>query len=901
MWVFALPEIPMHRFLGTVLGLACLCGQALGADKRLAAVILYEGGRGPAYIVVSDLTLNDKKEVLICEGFSTLDKDQYRRLTKVSLLEATALHRAPGGAMLLTTARGDQCAVPLNLKLEGKVAYQLAGLAERAVLQGKLLGRSSNSDAVLPGFRAVTEIHFTPAWDSELAEYLRARSVQSVALWKGYLLQFGQGPRAAEARQSLARLLFGEAEREMGLFRESSRTAAKPSYENLRRSLAFAEEALKAHPGSADASALKQQIHKQLGAMLASARLSVEAFRKSLDEGTPGYTRLQEALSRLADVRSVDPMFAGAEEVFVQARELDAGLQQSVAAAEAQVASRRFDEAVRTLSRYRQYGTEVPRIAAILDRAFQFRREKARALMESAQWEGAAQELQAALSYKEDAETASALQLAESELAKARDRDAAEEAVEISLRFAAQKKFIEAYDLLAGLTPNQRAYVGDRLTALEPDYRQDLLARAQQLVRLHLPIRGVADQQGARQAWEYLRLASELEEQDVVQVRMDVLGERISQHYLERARELFAKPRGSGAGLGWHLLLEAQRFQPDAAAVRDLLTQYAPAYETRAKLSVAIQLRDLTSRRDSLGFADQLADTVAAGLEASGLPGIKVLPRGAQAAADPASGDARNLESNFLLLGDILQHQLLRKVEVQGVASRYRASQREVKNPPWVQASRQTQEAERSYQIAREVHQSRLGSMNRRDAEASQRNLEQLAARLEAARRQMQGLEENLLQDVILPYNYTKRTIMLTAAVEIAFRLAEPIAAAGQPPQTVRAQIPKQFILQEEVSPHDVEGVVARGSLPDENQLLAEAEREMQYELLNKLVEQLRQMPAVVLSEGRRLASVGDAAGAAEKYIQYLNSTEAKDTSERSEALGYLRKEFGVTSLGSAR
>ena len=46
-------------------------------------------------------------------------------------------------------------------------------------------------------------------------------------------------------------------------------------------------------------------------------------------------------------------------------------------------------------------------------------------------------------------------------------------------------------------------------------------------------------------------------------------------------------------------------------------------------------------------------------------------------------------------------------------------------------------------------------------------------------------------------------------------------------------------------------------------------------------------------------ASAGDAAGAAEKYIQYLNSTEAKDTPERSEGLAYLKKEFGITSLGS--
>ncbi len=877
--------------------LACLCGELRSADQRLTAIVLYQGSRGPAYAVVSDLTLNEKRELFVCDGFPTLDKDQYRRLPKVPLMEARSLRRAPGGSLVMVTSGGEQCVVPLNLKLEGKAPYQLGGLVERTLLKGTLVGRSSNSDAVLPPFRAVAEIHFTAAWDSDLAEYLRARSVQSVALWKDYVRQFGQGPRGPEARRSLAKLVAGEAEREMSVFRESSRTAAKPSYEPLRRALVLAQEALQVHAGSGEAAAVRDQIHKQLGGMLASARLSVEAFRKSQAEQTPGYTRLEEALARLEDLRSVDPMFAGAEALFVEARELAGSLEQALASAEALAASRRLDEAYRAIARYRQYRGELPRIQSIVDRAFQFRRDKGRALMENSQWEAAAQELRAALAYKEDAETTRTLAAVESELAKARDRQRAEEALEMSQRYAAQRKFIEAYDTLAGLTENQRAYVGDQLSALQPNYRQDLLARAQQLVRLHLPIRGVADQQGVRQAYDYLRMASELEEEDVVQVRMDVLGERISQYYLERARELFAKPRGTGAGLGWHLLLEAQRLQPDSAAVRDLLTQYAPIYETRAKLSVGIQLRDLTSRRDSLGFADQLADTVAAGLEASGLPGIKIAHRSNSPAVDPASGGLRLPDANFLLLGDILQHQLLRKVEVQGVASRYRASQREIKNPAWVQANNQALELERSYQVAQEVHQSRVGAMNKREAQASQSNVEQLRARAEAARRQAQRLDENLLQDVILPYNYTKRTIMLTATVEIAFRLTEPTAAASPPPQTVRAQIPRQFTLQEDVSPHDVEGVVAKGSLPDENQLLAEAERDTQAQLMAKLVEQMRQAPAGLLAEARRLQAAGDLAGAAEKYIQYVNSTPPQETPERNEALGYLKKEFGVTTV----
>jgi len=69
-------------------------------------------------------------------------------------------------------------------------------------------------------------------------------------------------------------------------------------------------------------------------------------------------------------------------------------------------------------------------------------------------------------------------------------------------------------------------------------------------------------------------------------------------------------------GLGWLYLGEAQRLQTGLEAVKDEMARYQSAYQLRGRLSMGVVVRDQTSPGEP-GFADQLGDAIANGLETS--------------------------------------------------------------------------------------------------------------------------------------------------------------------------------------------------------------------------------------------------------------------------------------------
>ncbi len=97
------------------------------------------------------------------------------------------------------------------------------------------------------------------------------------------------------------------------------------------------------------------------------------------------------------------------------------------------------------------------------------------------------------------------------------------------------------------------------------------------------------------------------------------MADSISGYYIDLAKKYLNKPLSSGVGLGWSYLNEASQYRPNLDTIRDLMTTSNASYQMRAKLSIGVLFRDQTSRRDSAGFADQLQQAFATGLETSGL------------------------------------------------------------------------------------------------------------------------------------------------------------------------------------------------------------------------------------------------------------------------------------------
>ena len=467
-----------------------------------------------------------------------------------------------------------------------------------------------------------------------------------------------------------------------------------------------------------------------------------------------------------------------------------------------------------------------------------------------------------------------------------------------ALRLATDKRFIEAYETLAELPAEQRSLVSDQMAELQPKYQEDLIRRSETLSRVHVPIRGRADEDAVRLAYDYLSRASHLADDEAIKVKLDLLSDRLSDYYLKQAARLLSKPRGSGAGLGWLMLQEAQNYKPDLQTIKDNFTKYAPVYETHARLSIGIRMRDQTSRREGVGFADQMTDTIAAGLEAAHVPGLKVvsLPQTPPTGTD-SQIDAAVTQPNFQLLGDILQHRVEKKMDTERMTSHYRSGQSEIHNPAWLEAKRQNDAAQDDIAKAEELQRT-PGRRKKSPAEAEE-EMRTLTSRQSELKKKLDSLPEYVLKDVILPYNYTKRTVQLTGIVELSFRLAESSGEAREATH-VSMNLPKTYVLLENVKPEDVDGVLENDTPPDELELLGEAERQTRSAMMSKLVEKLGDLPKTILEKARSQAASKDAEAAAESYILYLNSTPAKSAPERLEAQQFLQKEFNVGPPKSA-
>jgi len=891
------------RLLGLGFGL-CLLGLATSTpakNKPLAGIVLYQDAAGPAYAQISDLLLNGKREVYVCANQESLDNASYRKLPKTLLTAGMILERDAAGLMTLTSNDGEWCALPTNLKLP-KQALSRKELGDLARIEGRVLAKSTNAGETPPAsFLPGMAIYLVADLDTELAEFLRARRTQAIPLWSDYIKQYPASPHIVEARKSLADLLSAQAEGELAAYRKSVADHA-PDFGRLKNAKVRADEARRMVSSFTRAEKLQHEIGSELQVVLAGSRNELNAYLTALNEHKPGYDHLRSAQSQMQKVFTVDSMFPGANhldtEIVAQTQALDAAL----TAGELLVAAKRYDQAFAAVSRFKDMAAELPRVAAIIGAAFSFHRGRGTDASSQGQWEMAISEFRRALEYQNDTETSAALKKAQGELEAVEDKAAAARAIEESNALAASKRYIEAYDALEQLSDHRRSLVTEQMDALRKNYVEDLMTRAATLRRVHTPIRGHADENGARQAHDYLERAASLVEAQPLRIQLDLLNSAISDYYLKEAKRLIEKPRGSGVGLGWLLLQEARRFKPEQETVRDQLTRYAPEYENRAKLSISVTFRDQTSLRDSLGFAGQLENAVATGLESAGLPGLKILAREDRqfGTADGPNTLAGVADANLLIHGNILQHHVEKKIESQSLSSHYRSGQREVKNPAWLEVKRENDAVQQEYDRALEGQRVAAPHLKKKELAESNRNLEALAAKLQETKAKLDAISETLLQDTILAYNYVKRTTQLNAVAEVSFRLDDPISEITKS-EVVRVETPKTVVVLENIKPEDSDGIVQEGVPPDETQLLQEAENAVKELMLKKMIEQLNRVPARVLGQARDAASRSDLEEAAAKYILYLNSTPNKDAPERQEGQQFLRKHFNVMLLGAAR
>ena len=885
----ALPVSAQNYSVGTLVrhGLAVVLGAIFLAiplsakDVSLAAIELYSGTNGPAYVQITDVLINGKIELRSCGSATKIGKSAYGELTKVALGPGATLEYGSDGILTLTKDANSSCVVPTNVKFEKNVALSPADLATRSVLQAKVL--SSGATGALPPLKPGVKIVFVVAPDVELAEYLRAERASTTSWWQDYLSRYPSGPHTAQAKQFLTSLLVKDGESSLRTYRKSPPNPPAPS-QDLKNAKLRADQALAVVPGDSAATGLNNEVGSELEKLTDQGRNEIQAYEKLLSEHARGYGHFATAESLANAIVAVDPNFAPGLALQTETNTQANALESSLHSAESLVAAKRFDDGLAAVAAYGSFAQEIPRVAAVVNAIYEYHLARGQDLANAQDLEGAVKEFQKASGLEQTQEVVAALKSAQNEWEAVKNKNGANAALQQSQRFGQQQQYIEAYEVLDNLPPAQRSLVADQLQQLAPAYIQSASDSAKHIQQAHDPIRGLADETEIVRAYGYLQKAYALNDDPNLKDRIDDLAGKLSDYYLQQATGYLNKPLGSGAGLAWSYLQKAVPYKAaNLDAVRDEITRAGAAYQMRSKLSIRVEFRDQTSRRDSEGFASQLADAIATGLETSGLP-VRVIRPSETPTFDP----------NFQLVGDVIEHRRTLVPTSQPKDSKYRAGEQDIPNDTWNQANRAYEAASLELQgdqsgLSAAIARGKKGEINKLNDKvmAAQKKVEDSHAKLDA-------IPKTVPSDIIKPYTYTEKTIELGGIVQLQYRINDSSGSQIEGSHPVSRQVNQKSVLLDNVKPEDTEGVKAQGTVPDDIQFLTDVENSARDELINAVKESVAGLPHKILERAQKQVQDGDMDGAAESYILFLNSTPATETPQRQTAERFLQEQYNI-------
>lgn len=875
---FIRTELP-RKSLRIIPFLMLAIGPAWAKDVPVNAVILYDDAKGAAYAQITGLTVNGKTELRSCEGTPKISKKTYGKLPKISLRTAKSLERTTDGRLMLVAESAPICVVPGSINFDSKAEYTVAEAAGTATLQGLVVSTSATKQGgEIPQFKPGVRLVFTTTLNLENAEYLRAQRGNSIDGWTEYLRQFSASEHATDAKSSLATLYANAGELALAAYRKSASENAS-DVAKLSEAQRLGEQSAKVidAPGTRD---LLQRVRNELIRLVDADRVRLQAYRQALSSHSAGYLNLTEAQKHNEQVIAVNPKF---DPALALKKDLDsdaAVISTALGNAEASLNKKNYDEAYKTITPYLAFAGEVPLIKSIIDSDYDDHFGRAKAAEEQQNWEEAAAEYRRAGEIKPSSAATDALKNAETQLVASRDHAAADKAVQQSKVLADQQDFIQAYLELDKLPESQRALVENERNSLQQNFVTAAFQRAQKLQDLHIPIKGRSDEDYVRQAYSLLYRAAPLSTEPNVKLKLDLLSDKISGYYLELAKRYLEKPNASGIGLGWYFLDTAKQYKPDLEPVRDQKNRYKQQFQVRSGLSIGIEFRDQTSRREAAGYADQLADAIAVSLESSGI----VVSRKDNPTPIPA---------NFVIVGEIIQDKVVTVPHIDTLQSKFRSNPHNVQNPDWLKADRELEAAKKDQQEADQLLTSAMGRKKKKEIDDARTALAAANKKLEDARNKRDSLQPQISEDTILPYNYTKTTYNMQSGVELGFRITDNAGRLVEPTVQVNLDNTKTFVVLDNVKPEDTEGIKMQDKLPPENPIREELEIQARNELVKKVKEKVATLPQKILDEARRRANEKDFDAAAEQYILYLNAT-PEDDPNRDEATKFLQDNFRV-------
>jgi len=865
--------------------------QVQAKTAGLTAIVVYPGNNGQNVAQVSNFVLDQKNEVYRCAGLGKMDESAYHRLkeNKVILTAGMTLEvDAQGVLMLSSGSEPATCVVPGNLKLEKDESLSPAALAVQGSIEASVLPGSDPPIVQMPSLKPGTLIVFVPTANPELANYLRAQRQGDVAGWKRYLSGDAGGAHVSEARKALATLYVKAAHADLESYL-ASKTGEQLNFTKLAEARQMSDQAQAQAGNDAAAADLSKRIHAEVVDLSQQSASKLDLYRTAMKNRSAGYNNLVEAEVLADGAYLAEPSTSEANSAEQQSKMERAKLEKALHDTDHQIASQHPDEAAMVIAPYQAFKDENTRVESDLRGISSLWIARAKKSESTSDWPGAVSDLEKAQALLPLRDTLSLLTAAQQQAHTAANQAAVQAAMQKSQDAEASGDLIRAYEVLDDLPPEQHGQVTERLQSLQEQYVTTAEAQAKKLQKAYEPINGTSDEQGIVEAYELTQRCLRLTEDPALKDQSDILASDLATYYLKQADKYADKPDGIGMNIAWAYLSEALHYSSpsNSGDVRDEIERIRARHRIKAGISVRVEFRDSTSRRDSVDFATQLTDAMATGLESTGLNVLVIRPT-----------DMPPVAANFHLIGDVIQHDLGKQLETIPRQSKYKSGERPVTNPDWAKANREYDEAKDELQMARTELQDALNKNKKKDIETAKKGVSDAERKLNTLNARISSTQQFNMVPVIDSYNYVEKIIHVSPTVVIQFRITDATGTEVVPEIPVKEEIPNQYSQFEGVMPTDTEGIHAKAEFePDD----ADFYRTSEYAARDALVKQAKQkvasLPEIVLAQADRRAANEDADGAAEMYILYLNSTPNSDTPERRRAKAYLAKQFNFGDL----
>ncbi|HEV2324993.1 MAG TPA: hypothetical protein VGS10_13670 [Terracidiphilus sp.] len=859
---------------------------AYAKTPGLTAIEIYPGNNGQNVAQIAGFILNGKNQVYSCIGTKPIDKKEYQKLGRVTLETGMSLERNAQGVLMLSNAPQSGCVVPGNLKLNKDDVLSPSSLADRAEVVGNVLAGSDPPASQIPALKPGVLLVFVATPNTELANYLRAQRQGDIGGWKRYLAADAGGSHVPDARKALCVLYQQQADAHLRAWQQSV-SKGKLEFTSLKEAKDAADLAAAQVPDDSGVAGLEMKIDAQVLDLSRQAEARLKLYQTALAQQTAGYTNLLQAEILADGAYSVEPSAAQVAAVEQQSKSSRESFDSALRKIETQITTNHPQQAAAGAFPLKAFAPEDARVSSDLKKIASMLVSRARESESASKWAMAVTDLQSAESVSASSAIQTEMAADQQKAIAAANQAAAQAAISNSQNLEQGGDPVAAYEVLDDLPPAQHALVTEQLTALQDEYVKTAEARAKTLRQAHEPINGIADEQGIQQSLEMSVRCYRITNDPDLKDQIDVLKSDLATYYLAQGSKYGNKPEGSGANVAWTYLAEAWQYKSDSNAgqIDDERARLRQAWNIKSSLSIGVQFRDSTSRRDSVDFATQLKEALATGLEQSA-ENVNVMP------ASPP------VPPNFQLVGDVLEHDLNKRQEVVLKQSKYRSGEQEVQNPKYVEVSKEYDQARDEVEADRgQLQQARTDHKNKEIEAASK----QLATDMQAEKvllDKMGTVPQSNIVAIEEPYTYREIINHMLPKVQLQFRILDSTGNEVVPEVPVSKEIPGEYDQLADVQPTDTEGVHAlAGVIPQDSDYFEKCEYAARDLLVKEARAKVAALPQIVLDRADRKVLDGDYDGAAELYILYLNSTPEKQTGERAKAQQFLLTHFNFKDL----